>query len=88
MISLEDVRERANRFCAERAWAEYHTPNNLFLALLGEGGEVCEIFQWKSALASKQATVQPANLLTTREIEHVGEEIADVLVRYPIFCCF
>lgn len=32
---------------AEREWEQFHTPRNLALALTGEVGELCEIFQWK-----------------------------------------
>ena len=32
---------------AEREWDQFHTPRNLALALTGEVGELCEIFQWK-----------------------------------------
>lgn len=34
-------------FVDEREWHQFHTPRNLLLALVGEVGEISEIFQWK-----------------------------------------
>lgn len=31
-----------------RNWAQFHTPRNLSLALCGEVGELCELFQFKN----------------------------------------
>ena len=36
-----------SKFCDERNWNQYHTPRNLLLALVGEVGELAELFQWK-----------------------------------------
>ncbi|CAM9505370.1 unnamed protein product [Sphacelaria rigidula] len=30
-----------------RGWEKFHTPRNLCLALSGEAGELCELFQFK-----------------------------------------
>lgn len=32
----------------DRNWAQFHTPRNLSLALCGEVGELCELFQFKN----------------------------------------
>ena len=57
-----------------RDWDQFHTPRNLALALVGEVGELCEIFQWKGE-------VEPGLPgFSAREIEHVGEEMSDVLL--------
>ncbi|XP_052834081.1 uncharacterized protein LOC106878263 [Octopus bimaculoides] len=45
--TLEDIRQKQEDFCTERNWAQYHTPRNVLLALVGEVGELAEIFQWK-----------------------------------------
>ena len=34
-------------FVREREWEKYHTPRNLVMAMMGEVGEIAEIFQWK-----------------------------------------
>ena len=61
-------------FARERDWEQYHSPRNLLLALVGEVGELSEIFQWKGEV--------PKGLpgWEERETEHLGEELADVLL--------
>jgi dCTP diphosphatase len=61
-------------FTDERDWAQFHDPKSLILALVGEVGELAELFQWlPSDDAAELATAEP---LRTR----AGEEIADVLL--------
>lgn len=61
-------------FTAERDWAKFHDPKSLILALVGEVGEVAELFQWlPSGDAEGLAREEP---LRTR----AGEELADVLL--------
>ncbi|XP_043405621.1 dCTP pyrophosphatase 1 isoform X2 [Chelonia mydas] len=42
--SLEDIRRLQAEFVAERGWGQFHQPRNLLLALVGEVGEVAELF--------------------------------------------
>ncbi|KAI9983155.1 hypothetical protein PInf_007082 [Phytophthora infestans] len=72
-MTLESLRKRIADFADERDWNEFHTPRNLLLALNGEVGELCEIFQWKGEVKST-ADWSP------RDKEHLGEEISDVLI--------
>lgn len=44
---LDELRQRMSSFCAEREWGRFHTPRNLLLALVGEVGELAELFQWR-----------------------------------------
>jgi dCTP diphosphatase len=61
-------------FTEERDWGQFHDPKSLILALVGEVGELAELFQWLPAdRASRLAATDP---LRTR----VGEELADVLL--------
>jgi hypothetical protein len=46
-VTLEQLRNEQALFAQERDWDQFHTPRNLALALVGEVGELCEIFQWK-----------------------------------------
>lgn len=60
-------------FTHEREWEQFHDPKSLVLALMGEVGEVAELFQW---LPAEQVTeLASADPLRRR----VGEELADVL---------
>ncbi|KAG1686946.1 dCTP pyrophosphatase 1 [Nymphon striatum] len=45
--TLEDIRMVQQKFADDRHWNEYHKPRNLLLAMVGEVGELSEIFQWK-----------------------------------------
>ena len=73
-LTLEYLRASQHNFATERAWHPYHTPRNLLLALMGELGELSEIFQWKGEV--------PPGLTgwSADEREHVGEELSDVLL--------
>jgi len=45
--SLEILRSIQTQFVNERNWQQFQTPRNILLALVGEVGELAEIFQWK-----------------------------------------
>ena len=49
---LETLRQQLAGFALEREWDQFHTPRNLALAMVGEVGELCEIFQWKGEVAA------------------------------------
>ncbi|MDX6252351.1 MAG: dCTP diphosphatase [Kribbellaceae bacterium] len=60
-------------FTDERAWAKFHDPKSLILALVGEVGELAELFQWLPADdAARRVGAEPLH-------GRVGEEMADVL---------
>ncbi|XP_006653277.1 dCTP pyrophosphatase 1-like [Oryza brachyantha] len=73
-VTLEALRKKMSDFARERDWEQFHSPRNLLLALVGEVGELSEIFQWKGEV--------PKGLpgWGEREVEHLGEELADVLL--------
>lgn len=74
MSDLIDLRDAMRAFTAERDWEKFHDPKSLLLALVGEVGELAELFQWVPAdSAVVDASQDP---LQTR----VGEEMADVLL--------
>jgi dCTP diphosphatase len=70
---LIELRDRMRAFTDERAWAKFHDPKSLVLALVGEVGELAELFQWLPAdRAAQLAGTDPLH-------QRVGEEMADVL---------
>ncbi|XP_038897239.1 dCTP pyrophosphatase 1 [Benincasa hispida] len=73
-VSLEVLRMKMAEFSKERNWDRFHSPRNLLLALVGEVGELSEIFQWKGEV--------PKGLPEWEEEEkkHLGEELSDVLL--------
>jgi dCTP diphosphatase len=71
---LETLRDRMRQFTAERDWGGFHDPKSVLLALVGEVGELAELFQWLPAAdAAKLGQAEP---LHTR----AGEELSDVLL--------
>ena len=62
------------KFALDRDWGKFHDPKSVILALVGEVGELAELFQWLPAADARDlAGRQP---LQTR----AGEEMADVLL--------
>ena len=57
--------ERIRKFTEDRDWDKFHTPSNLAKSISIEANELLECFQWSD---------------TEFDIQHVKEELADVLV--------
>ncbi|KAK4440530.1 dCTP pyrophosphatase 1 [Sesamum alatum] len=73
-VTLDLLKRKMDDFAKERDWETFHSPRNLLLALVGEVGELSEIFQWKGEV--------PKGLPDWKEEEkvHLGEELSDVLL--------
>ncbi|KAE8037773.1 hypothetical protein FH972_010335 [Carpinus fangiana] len=73
-VTLDLLKKKMTEFAKERDWQQFHSPRNLLLALVGEVGELSEIFQWKGEV--------PKGLpdWTEEEKVHLGEELSDVLL--------
>ncbi|KAM3146808.1 hypothetical protein pb186bvf_000962 [Paramecium bursaria] len=68
---LKNQEIRIHDWCGQRKWEQYHTPRNLVFALVGEVGELCEIFEDE---------YQPGLPELDDKIKfHIGEEMADIL---------
>lgn len=72
--TLEDIRRLHAEFAAERDWDQFHQPRSLLLALVGEVGELAELFQWKSD-AEPGPRAWPL-----KERAALQEELSDVLI--------
>ncbi|KAI1887443.1 hypothetical protein AGOR_G00190350 [Albula goreensis] len=72
--TMEDIRRLQAEFTDERDWNQFHQPRNLLLALVGEVGEVAELFQWKGEVAEGLPD------WTEAEREHLSHELSDVLI--------
>ncbi len=57
--------ERIRKFTDDRDWHQFHSPANLAKSISIEANELLECFQWNE---------------TNFDIEHVKEELADVIV--------
>jgi dCTP diphosphatase len=74
VTDLEVLRDRMRRFAEDRDWGRFHDPKSVLLALVGEVGELAELFQWLPA-AQARSLAQDEPLRT-----RAGEEMADVLL--------
>ena len=61
----EETIQRIRKFTDDRDWDQFHSPSNLAKSISIEANELLECFQWSD---------------TDYDIEHVKEELADVIV--------
>ena len=71
---LEDLQRELREFRDERDWAQFHDPKSLILALVGEVGELAELFQWVPA---DEAAARFRDGLPR---QRAAEEMSDVLI--------
>ncbi|KAG7632512.1 dCTP pyrophosphatase 1 [Arabidopsis suecica] len=74
VVSLQTLSKKMDDFAKARNWEKYHSPRNLLLAMVGEVGELSEIFQWKGEVARGCPDWKE------EEKVHLGEELSDVLL--------
>lgn len=72
--TIEDIRRMQAEFTDERDWNQFHQPRNLLLAMVGEVGEVAELFQWRGDVAEGLPG------WTDTERENLAQELSDVLI--------
>lgn len=72
--SIEDIRRMQAEFTDERDWNKFHQPRNLLLAMVGEVGEVAELFQWRGEVAEGLPDWSES------EREQLAHELSDVLI--------
>ena len=72
--TVEGITVLIQNFANERMWNQHHTPRNICLAMMGEVGELAELFQWKK----DEGTL--GERLTEKELDKVGQELADVAI--------
>ena len=61
----QETIDRIRKFTEDRDWDQFHDPANLAKSIVIEAAELLECFQWSD---------------TEYDIEHVKEELADVMV--------
>ncbi|KAM8962421.1 dCTP pyrophosphatase 1 [Pelodytes ibericus] len=72
--TMEDIRHLQHRFTQDRNWSQFHQPRNLLLALVGEVGELAELFQWQGEVAEGL----PGWSASQRD--DLSHELSDVLI--------
>ncbi|KAL7514655.1 hypothetical protein ACHAXN_012447 [Cyclotella atomus] len=82
--TIEGVTLLLRQFALDRLWDRFHTPRNVALALIGEVGELAELFQWSGDVDETKSGDQTASLVAIgwkdEEVDKVGQEIADVTI--------
>ncbi len=61
----QETIDRIRKFSEDRDWDQFHAPSNLAKSIVIEAAELLECFQWSD---------------TEYDVEHVKEELADVMV--------
>ena len=69
---LEDISETVRMFGEERGWSAGYTPRNVALCLVGEMGELAELFMFRGDAVNER--------WTATEHDRLGQEIADVTI--------
>ncbi|XP_022105128.1 dCTP pyrophosphatase 1-like isoform X2 [Acanthaster planci] len=72
--SMEELRAIQADFAKQRDWDQFHQPRNLLLAMIGEVGEVSEIFQWRGEC---KAGLED---WSEKDKKHLAQELSDVLM--------
>ncbi len=90
----EKVEEEIFKFCDDRDWGQFHTPENLAKAVVIEASELLECFQWSSDFDQEKTESELADvfiycILMARALDvDINEIIQNKLKRndekYPI----
>lgn len=75
--SVEDITSLIRSFATERLWSRYHTPRSLVLAIMGELGELAELFQWRG---DSDDNANGMEGWSQEDLDHIGQEFADVAI--------
>jgi len=71
---LSQLRERYASFVAERDWEQFHTPQNIAMALSVEANELLECFLWHDNL-------DPGKVAEDDDLmADIEEEVADIFI--------
>jgi dCTP diphosphatase len=71
---VAELTRLVREFSVERDWEQFHDPKSLILAMVGEVGELAELFQWIPAHEARM------RFSAEGRRARAGEEIADVLI--------
>jgi NTP pyrophosphatase (non-canonical NTP hydrolase) len=72
--TFRQVRDRLEKFVAERDWEQFHAPKNLSMAIAAEAAELMEHFLWDEAAASRNTVKDPVKRAK------IEEELADIVI--------
>jgi NTP pyrophosphatase (non-canonical NTP hydrolase) len=76
---LEQILQELRAFVAERAWAPFHDPKNLAMAIGSEAGELLSELRWIRSEDADAHCRGPAR-------PHIADELGDVLITTLMLC--
>jgi NTP pyrophosphatase (non-canonical NTP hydrolase) len=83
-MTVLELTKSIREFALERNWSQYHTPRNIVLAMMGEMGELAEIFQWMgddcNGSSSTDDQEEPWWKEGAKDKDHFQQELADVSI--------
>ncbi|TBU99754.1 nucleotide pyrophosphohydrolase [Stutzerimonas kirkiae] len=77
-MNLPNLLARLHAIRDANQWRPFHNPKNLAMAASVEMAELVEIFQWLEPEQARQ--------LSAEQLEHAGQEVADVLMYLMLLC--
>lgn len=72
LIVIDGAAQELRHFADSRDWKQFHSPQNLVMALSGKMGELIEIFRWMTEADSYSAAA------SQKTGQAVSDELADV----------
>jgi NTP pyrophosphatase (non-canonical NTP hydrolase) len=80
--TVPGIAKLIREFAMERNWSKYHTPRNIVLAMMGEVGELAELFQWRGDNNCETGGNESEGGLDWEEkdVDHLEQEVADVAI--------
>lgn len=77
-MNIDELTRRLHAIRDHNDWRRFHSPKNLAMAASVEMAELVEIFQWLNE--------DEARALPPEQLEHAGQEIADVVLYLLLLC--
>lgn len=78
MMKNEEVFDKLvqeiKQFNLERDWDQFHNPKDVFIALVGEVGELADCYRWL-----EKETIEEIKKVPEKKM-HIEEEVADILI--------
>ena len=94
MKSLDELKQKIQKFNLDRDWDQFHSPGNLAKSISIEAGELLECFQWNDeydadALSDEMADVYAYLLMLA---DRIGVDLVDItdkkmdknIEKYPV----
>ena len=85
--SIPELTIAIRNFALDRNWPKFHTPRNISLAIMGEVGELAELFQWSGDTVGRKLVKEEGEENGLKidgwddgKIDKVQQEIADVAI--------